>query len=67
LKFFNSKPRVFFLNEGGDILDSDFIDGTYFVPLGATEIRVKFNKNNYECYFKAYLFNMHDFKLRVLN
>jgi hypothetical protein len=63
--FFNPKPGVFFLNEGGDILDSDFIDGTYFAPLGATEIRINFNKNNYNHHFKAYLFVMHDFKLRV--
>jgi hypothetical protein len=65
--FFNPKPRLLFLNEGGDILDSDFIDGTYFVPLGATEIRINFNKNNYNDHFKAYLFFMHDLKLRVLN
>ena len=63
--FFNPKPRVFFLNEGGDILDSDFIDGTYFAPLGASEMRINFNKNNYNDHFKAYLFVMHDFKLRV--
>lgn len=63
--FFNPKPKVIFLNEAGDILDLDFIDGTYFVPLGASEMRINFNKNNYNDHFKAYLFVMHDFKLRV--
>lgn len=63
--FFNPEPKVLFLNESGDVLSSDFIEGTFFAPIGASEIRINFNKNNYNDHFKAYLFVMHDFKLRV--
>ena len=63
--FFNPEPKVLFLNESGDVLSSDFIEGTFFAPMGASEIRINFNNNNYNDHFKAYLFVMHDFKLRV--
>lgn len=64
--FLNPAPIVSFVSEMGSNSMLPLIGGRYFVPPDISEILVAFGKHNYSKHFNAYLFIMHDPKIRVI-
>ena len=64
--FLNPAPIVSFVGEMGSNSMLPLIGGRYFVPPDISEILVTFGEHNYSKHFNAYLFIMHDPKIRVI-